>query len=99
MHGRGPVGRRADISAGGRSNPVNRAQPGPDARLSAFEELEGLLQGLPDDLRRIVIWKLDGHTNAEIAEMLERTVRCVELKLQLIRKRLGTLPAADPAPV
>ena len=78
---------------------VDRSQPGPDEKLAALEELERLLQGLPDDLRRIVIWKLDGYTNAEIADLLDRTVRCVELKLQLIRKRLGTLPATDPATV
>jgi DNA-directed RNA polymerase specialized sigma24 family protein len=74
---------------------VDRAQPGPDEKLAALEELQRLLQGLPDDLRRIVIWKLDGYTNAEIAALLDRTVRCVELKLQLIRKRLGSAPAAE----
>ncbi len=52
------------------------------------EELDRLLQGLPDEYRRIVVWKLEGFTNAEIACMLDRTVRCVELKMQLIRKRL-----------
>jgi RNA polymerase sigma-70 factor (ECF subfamily) len=77
---------------------VDRSQPGPDEKLAALEELQRLLQGLPDDLRRIVIWKLDGHTNAEIAALLHRTVRCVELKLQLIRKRLGAAPAAERAP-
>jgi DNA-directed RNA polymerase specialized sigma24 family protein len=76
---------------------VDRTQPGPDEKLVAVEELERLLQALPDDLRRIVIWKLDGFTNAEVAAMLGRTVRCVELKLQLIRKRLGTRPTGPDA--
>ena len=44
--------------------------------------------GLSEELRQIVLWKLDGFTNAEIASMIGRTVRCVELKMQLIRKRL-----------
>jgi RNA polymerase sigma-70 factor (ECF subfamily) len=71
---------------------VDRMQAGPDEKLVAIEEFERLLQALPEDLRRIVIWKLDGYTNAEVAAMLGRTVRCVELKLQLIRKRLGSRP-------
>ncbi len=77
---------------------VDRSQPGPDEKLAALEELQRLLHGLPDDLRRIVIWKLDGYTNAEIAALLDRTVRCVELKLQLIRKRLGAAPMAERTP-
>jgi DNA-directed RNA polymerase specialized sigma24 family protein len=67
---------------------VDRAQPSPEERVVVVEELDRLLQGLPDEYRRIVVWKLEGFTNAEIACMIDRTVRCVELKLQLIRKRL-----------
>lgn len=67
---------------------VDRAQPSPEERVVVVEELDRLLQGLPDEYRRIVVWKLEGFTNAEIACMLDRTVRCVELKMQLIRKRL-----------
>jgi DNA-directed RNA polymerase specialized sigma24 family protein len=62
--------------------------PSPEEKLIVLEELERLLQWLPDDLRQIVLWKLEGFTNADIAGMIERTVRCVELKMQLIRKRL-----------
>jgi hypothetical protein len=43
---------------------------------------------LPEDLRQIVVWKLEGFTNAEISSMISKTVRSVELKLQLIRKLL-----------
>jgi DNA-directed RNA polymerase specialized sigma24 family protein len=77
---------------------VDRAQPDPDEKVVAIEELDRLLEALPEDLRRIVIWKLDGFTNAEIAAMLGRTVRCVELKLQLIRKRLSSRPAGKSPP-
>ena len=67
---------------------VDRAQPSPEEKVIVLEELERLLQDLSEDLRQIVLWKLDGFTNAEIAGMIGRTVRCVELKMQLIRKRL-----------
>jgi RNA polymerase sigma-70 factor, ECF subfamily len=75
---------------------VDRMQAAPDERLAAIEELERLLQALPEDLRQVVLWKLDGYTNAEISAMLGRTVRCVELKLQLIRKRLSSHQPPEP---
>ena len=67
---------------------VDKAHPSPEEKGLVLEELNRLLEGLSEDLRRIVLWKLDGFTNAEIACMIGRTVRCVELKMQLIRKRL-----------
>jgi RNA polymerase sigma-70 factor, ECF subfamily len=67
---------------------VDRAQPSPEEKIIVVEEIQRLLHGLPEDLRGIVLWKLEGFTNAEIACMIGRTVRCVELKMQLIRKRL-----------
>jgi RNA polymerase sigma-70 factor (ECF subfamily) len=72
---------------------VDRAQPSPEDKVVVIEEIDRLLRGLPEDLRRIVLWKLDGFTNAEIACMIGRTVRCVELKMQWIRKKLQTAPA------
>jgi DNA-directed RNA polymerase specialized sigma24 family protein len=67
---------------------IDRAQPSPEEQVLVIEELDRLLQDLPEELRKIVVWKLEGFTNAEIACMIDRTVRCVELKMQLIRKRL-----------
>ena len=50
------------------------------------EALERRFQMLKDrGLQPIALWKLDGHTNAEIAEQLECTVRTVERKLVRIR--------------
>jgi DNA-directed RNA polymerase specialized sigma24 family protein len=72
---------------------VDRMGPGPEERIIALEEIDRLLQALPEDLRQVVLWKLDGYTNAEISGMLGRTVRSVELKMQLIRKRLTCEPA------
>jgi DNA-directed RNA polymerase specialized sigma24 family protein len=65
---------------------VDRSQPSHEEKIIVLEEVERLLQGLPTDLRCIVIWKLEGYTNAEIAGMIGRTVRSVELKMQVIRK-------------
>jgi RNA polymerase sigma-70 factor, ECF subfamily len=67
---------------------VDKTQPSPEEKVIIVEELNRLLQGLSEELRQIVLWKLDGLTNAEIAATIGRTVRCVELKMQLIRKRL-----------
>ena len=67
---------------------VDRAKPSHEEMVTVYEEVERLLQGLSEDLRRIVLWKLDGYTNGEIAKMIGRTVRSVELKMQLIRKRV-----------
>ena len=77
---------------------VDRAQPSPEERVVVVEELDRLLQGLTEEYRRIVVWKLEGFTNAEIACMIGRTVRCVELKMQLIRKRLEPrMDEGDPS--
>ena len=67
---------------------VDSSQPTADEQFLVIDELERLLNVLPEDHRQIVLWKVDGFKNAEIASMIGRTVRSVELKLQLIRRRL-----------
>ena len=67
---------------------VDRAQPTPQDKVAVVEEVERLLHLLPDELRQIVLWKLEGFTNAEISPMIGKTVRSVELKLQLTRRIL-----------
>jgi RNA polymerase sigma-70 factor, ECF subfamily len=52
------------------------------------EEFDRLLCKLPEQLQQIFVWKLQGHTNAEIGRMINRTERTVELKMQIIRKTL-----------
>jgi RNA polymerase sigma-70 factor (ECF subfamily) len=52
------------------------------------EELDRLLGKLPEQLQQIFLWKLQGHTNAEIGRRITRTERTVELKIQIIRKTL-----------
>lgn len=60
----------------------------PEEQIIVAEELDFLLRDLPEDLRKIVLWKLEGYTSADIACFIGRTVRMVELKMQIIRKRL-----------
>jgi DNA-directed RNA polymerase specialized sigma24 family protein len=52
------------------------------------EEFDRLLGLLPEELQQIFVWKLEGHTNAEIGRRIDRTERTVELKLRIIRKTL-----------
>jgi hypothetical protein len=67
---------------------AQRGGPSPDEAAALAEEAERRLGQLPGDLKRIALWKLAGHTNAEIAALPEMncTVRTVERKLRLIRE-------------
>lgn len=67
---------------------IECGEPSPDEAAALAEETEKRLRQLPDDLRRIALWKLEGYTNAEIAALPEMncTVRTVERKLRLIRE-------------
>jgi DNA-directed RNA polymerase specialized sigma24 family protein len=78
---------------------VDRGQPSPEEKAVVCDEVNCLLHCLSEESRQIVIWKLEGFTNAEIAFRIGRTVRCVELKMQLIRQRiLAGLESNAPDP-
>jgi DNA-directed RNA polymerase specialized sigma24 family protein len=62
---------------------VPTAQLGPEFDLIAEE----MLANLPDELRTVAVLRLMGHTNHQIANQLDWTLRKVERKLQLIRLR------------
>ncbi len=94
-----PTGRLA-------SNPMlfdvaDRTAGNPLEEMIIGEELNHLLRDLPSELRSIAVWKLEGYTSGEIAGFIGRTVRSVELKMHIIRKRLvrneawAWLPAAQ----
>jgi DNA-directed RNA polymerase specialized sigma24 family protein len=61
-------------------------EPTPDMIVQLEEELRHRLQQLPEGLRQTAVWKLEGHSNAEIATLLKRSVKRVEAKLKLIRE-------------
>ena len=59
----------------------------PQFRALLEEQAERMLDLLDNEDHRLVAqWKMEGHTNDEIAERLSCTVRTVERKLQAIRR-------------
>jgi DNA-directed RNA polymerase specialized sigma24 family protein len=83
------AGRDGDGGAGGLDE-IASDDPSPDIAAQLAEELQGLLDRLgSDELRSIAVWKLEGHTNAEIAERLGCAGVSVERRLRLIRRILS----------
>lgn len=63
-------------------------EPTPAFLAAMNEEHERLLGQLRDDtLRKVAVWRMEGYTNAEIAEKLSVAPGTVERKLRLIRNR------------
>jgi DNA-directed RNA polymerase specialized sigma24 family protein len=63
-------------------------EPTPELAAQAAEECRRLLDGLDDtELRAIAVAKMEGMTNAEIAEQTGRSLATIERKLNLIRKK------------
>jgi DNA-directed RNA polymerase specialized sigma24 family protein len=61
-------------------------EPTPQFAVEMAEQCDHLLESLPDDdLRRLAIWKMEGHSNEEIAVQMQCATRTVERKLHLIR--------------
>jgi DNA-directed RNA polymerase specialized sigma24 family protein len=70
-------------------------EPDPAFAAEVAEECRRLLALLPDDeLRRTALLKLEGHSNAEIAAVVNRSLATVERWLGLIRKHWAAAPAA-----
>jgi len=62
-------------------------EPDPAFAAQVAEECQRLLALLPDhELRRVALFKLEGHTNEEIAAQVDRSLATVERWLNLIRK-------------
>ncbi len=83
-------GGRVHVPLGGDGSdeqPLPAADPGPAEAAIMAEEFQRLLQVLPDPtLRQIAVWKLEGYSNAQIGEKLDRSVPAVERKLRRIRE-------------
>jgi DNA-directed RNA polymerase specialized sigma24 family protein len=61
-------------------------EPTPDFAAQVAEEYRLLLERLGDDsLRKVAVWKMEGHSNPEIADKLASSLRTVARKLEAIR--------------
>ena len=78
------VGRQQDAFA---TEEMVSPEPSPAFAAEVAEEFQRLLDLLDDDeLRFVVVWKMEGYSNEEIAMKLDCVARTVERKLNLIRK-------------
>ena len=74
------------------THPMDRiCGPDPTPELAALfaEDYERLLGLLEPDLRKMAVYKLEGHTNREIAQRCGCSLPTVERRMQLIRKKWG----------
>ena len=61
-------------------------EPTPEFAAEVAEQCQRLLDDLPDDdLRRVAVRKMEGHSNEDIAAELQCVTRTIERKLLLIR--------------
>ena len=64
------------------------AEPTPELAAVIAEDFRRLLDLLGDDeLRQIALWKLEGHSNEDIAAKAHRSLPTVERRLKLIREK------------
>jgi DNA-directed RNA polymerase specialized sigma24 family protein len=92
-HALPPAGNEAD--GPGLEQIIGR-EPTPEFAALVAEEYERLLARLDDSsLRQVAIWKLEGYSNEEIARQLDCSIRTVERKLWVIRKRWTQTGTAD----
>lgn len=66
---------------------LQSAEPTAADAAAMVEDLRNLLEELDDgNLRQIAIWKMEGYTNREIANMIGKSEPTVERKLKIIRE-------------
>jgi DNA-directed RNA polymerase specialized sigma24 family protein len=75
-----------DFEAAAGIEQLESREPTPEIAAAVADECRRLLELLGDvTLRSVAVWKMEGYTNAEIADKLGCVVVTVERKLQLIR--------------
>ena len=83
------AGPRADVGQ------VVGDEPTPEFAALVADECERLLGRLGDaSLRRVAVWKMEGYSNAEIADLLGSSLRTVARKLDVIRTIWNQEPTA-----
>jgi DNA-directed RNA polymerase specialized sigma24 family protein len=81
---RAPIG-RAELSE---LEQLMSREPSPAFAAEMVEQCQRLLRLLGDpELEAVALWKMEGHTNEEIAAKLGYAVRSIKRKLHLIRER------------
>lgn len=83
-----PAGRDSAIDRDPILNLMDGRTPSAEEAASLEEEIERWFAIIPERLRPIAQWRLEGYSNREIAAKIQRTERSVELKLQIIRRHL-----------
>lgn len=63
-------------------------EPSPEEALALWEEIDVVLEGLPDRAAEIISWRLEGKNRSEIAKELNLSRQTIHRILQLIRERL-----------
>jgi RNA polymerase sigma factor (sigma-70 family) len=72
------------------------SEPSPELAAMLTEEFERLLDALGDaELRRVAIARLEGCTNAEIAQRLDCSERSVYRRLTIVRSIWGSMVGAE----
>jgi RNA polymerase sigma factor (sigma-70 family) len=91
--GKGKI--RDEAALGGIDGPDNAlaeivgAEPTPEFAAQVAEELQRIVDSLPDPTHRsIAMWKFEGWNNPEIARHLGCSLSAVERKLRMIRQQL-----------
>lgn len=83
-------GRAVRVIAEGESDlggvPVPAADPDPADVAALADVADRLLPALNDELRRVAVWRLEGHSVEEIAGRLGRVVSTAERKLARVRE-------------
>lgn len=71
-------------------------QPTPDFLAMMDEQQQGMMDQLRDDtLREIALARMAGHSNQEIADQLDISLRSVERKLNLIRDEWSQIASGE----
>jgi DNA-directed RNA polymerase specialized sigma24 family protein len=81
---RGGGRRRVELTDAELKQALDR-DPTPELAAEFVEECQLLLAKLPEDLRQLAVWRMEGHTVEEIASRLNCVDRTVKRRLRLIR--------------
>ena len=80
---------QGEPAAGDERRPIDGIasdQPTPVMELICIEECQRLMELLPDVLRSVVLQRLEGHSNQEIAQMNSCSLATIERRMKLVRE-------------